>query len=260
MSDIPTNSSPSADASANPVLRPIPACRKFQLTRTLPRVAAGLTTAVAGVSAAFVVFGPFSDFSAIQLASGPRTAGDAATTLAVRERLGRAKPRIVARRPLSRSHGSRGRPGRIPRMFLGGRSRQRPPQNASPARPGREKRLAWRQPGVGAARCVALGPGVLPSTRAPPPWKPLSTFTAHSGGKLDMAHWRVALASGRQSRTGSRRVRTGGGPPEATSSVRLADACPDELGGLPARRTREAGSQQCVDHQGCKTHGVSRLV
>ena len=44
---------------------------KFQLTPTLPRVATGLTAAVAGVSAAFFVFGPFSDLSAMQLAAGP---------------------------------------------------------------------------------------------------------------------------------------------------------------------------------------------
>ncbi len=48
------------------------AARTFKLTPTLPRVATGLTAAVAGVSAAFFVFGPFSDLSARQLANGPR--------------------------------------------------------------------------------------------------------------------------------------------------------------------------------------------
>lgn len=44
---------------------------KFRLTRTLPRVVTGLTAAVAGLSAAFFIFGPLSDRNAMQLAFGP---------------------------------------------------------------------------------------------------------------------------------------------------------------------------------------------
>jgi hypothetical protein len=45
----------------------------LRLSRALPRVAVGSTAALAAVSAAFLMFGPFSDLSARQLAAGPHS-------------------------------------------------------------------------------------------------------------------------------------------------------------------------------------------
>jgi hypothetical protein len=55
-------------AHSEPVRPPL------RLSRALPRVAVGATAALAAVSAAFLMFGPFSDLSAQQLAAGPHSA------------------------------------------------------------------------------------------------------------------------------------------------------------------------------------------
>ena len=47
--------------------------RDFRLSPPLPRIAAGVTAGVASVAAAFCIFGPFSDLSALQLAAGPQS-------------------------------------------------------------------------------------------------------------------------------------------------------------------------------------------
>ena len=47
--------------------------RDFRLSPPLPRIVAGITAGVASVAAAFCVFGPFSDVSAMQLAAGPQS-------------------------------------------------------------------------------------------------------------------------------------------------------------------------------------------
>jgi hypothetical protein len=47
--------------------------RDFRLSPTLPRVIVGVSAGAASVAAAFCIFGPFSDLSALQLAAGPRS-------------------------------------------------------------------------------------------------------------------------------------------------------------------------------------------
>jgi hypothetical protein len=47
--------------------------RDFRLSPPLPRIVAGVTAGVASVAAAFCIFGPFSDLSALQLAAGPQS-------------------------------------------------------------------------------------------------------------------------------------------------------------------------------------------
>jgi len=50
---------------------PEPPRPSLRLSRALPRIACGVTAALAAVSATIFVFGPFSDLSARQLAAGP---------------------------------------------------------------------------------------------------------------------------------------------------------------------------------------------
>jgi hypothetical protein len=47
--------------------------REFRLSSAAGRVAAGITAALAAAAAAFCIFGPFADLSAMQLAAGPRS-------------------------------------------------------------------------------------------------------------------------------------------------------------------------------------------
>jgi hypothetical protein len=63
-----------------PVVEPAPrkrassgARRDFRLSSPLRRVAVGATAAAAALAAAFSIFGPFTDLSALQLAAGPQS-------------------------------------------------------------------------------------------------------------------------------------------------------------------------------------------
>jgi hypothetical protein len=47
--------------------------RDFRLSPPFPRIVAGVTAGIASVAAAFCIFGPFSDLSALQLAAGPQS-------------------------------------------------------------------------------------------------------------------------------------------------------------------------------------------
>ena len=47
--------------------------RDFRLSPPFPRIVAGVTAGVASVAAAFCIFGPLSDLSALQLAAGPQS-------------------------------------------------------------------------------------------------------------------------------------------------------------------------------------------
>lgn len=71
MNKISTDSARNEAASPHRVMKQVSVAPKFRLTRTLPRVVTGLTATVAGLSAAFFIFGPLSDRNAMQLAFGP---------------------------------------------------------------------------------------------------------------------------------------------------------------------------------------------
>lgn len=70
MNKISTDLARNEAASPRRAMKQASGTPKFRLTRTLPRVATGMTAAVAGLSAAFFIFGPLSDRNAMQLAFG----------------------------------------------------------------------------------------------------------------------------------------------------------------------------------------------
>lgn len=72
----PVSAYPHSAPARPQVLKPHsePVRSPLRLSRALPRVAVGATAALAAVSAAFLMFGPFSDLSARQLAAGPHSA------------------------------------------------------------------------------------------------------------------------------------------------------------------------------------------
>ena len=66
-------SSPPESSLQERAAKPDLEVRDFRLSPVPPRVVIGVTAGAASVAAAFCIFGPFSDMSALQLAAGPRS-------------------------------------------------------------------------------------------------------------------------------------------------------------------------------------------